>query len=121
MWAAASVLGQAQEATVRHAGRAAGIGAWLRAIPALETAGRVPLLDGTPAGVSALAQEGLAALAAARKGSGYVPRACVPALLAATAAEPALRHAFGNPQAVVDGALPDAGLAFTLRAATGRW
>ena len=121
MWVAASVLGQAQEAPVRHAGRAAGIGAWLRAIPALEAAGRVPLLDGTPAGVSALAQEGLAALAAARKGRGYVQRACVPALLAATAAEPALRHAFGNPQAVVDGALPDSGLAFTLRAATGRW
>ena len=121
MWVAASVLGQAQEAPVRHAGRAAGIGAWLRAIPALEAAGRVPLLDGTPAGVSALAQEGLAALAAARKGRGYVPRTCVPALLAATAAEPALRHAVGNPQAVVDGALPDSGLAFTLRAATGRW
>ena len=121
MWVASSLLGQPDEAAVRHAGRAAGIGAWLRAIPALEAAGRVPLLDGTPSGVAALAQDGLDALAAARKGRGSVPRACVPALLAATAAEPALRQACVNPQAVVDGALPDTGLAFTLRAATARW
>jgi hypothetical protein len=121
MWVAASLLAKPDEAVVRHAGRAAGIGAWLRAIPALEAAGRVPLLDGTPSGVATLAQDGLDALAAARKGRGSVPRACVPALLGATAAEPALRHACVNPQAVVDGALPDTGLGFTLRAATARW
>ena len=121
MWVAASLLGQAAEVPVRHAGRAAGIGAWLRAIPALEEAGRVPLLDGTPDGVSGLAQSGLEALALARKGRGAVPRACTPALLAATAAEPALGYAARYPQAVVEGVLPDAGLGFTLRAATARW
>lgn len=121
MWVAASLLGQAGEGTVRHAARASGIGAWLRAIPALEEAGRVPLLDGTPAGVVALAQEGLDALREARRGRGAVARACTPALLTATAAEPALQFAQRHPQAVVEGALPDTGLAFTLRAATGRW
>lgn len=121
MWVAASLLGQAEEAPVRSAGRAAGLGAWLRAIPALEEAGRVPLLDGTPAGVKALAGEGLEALRTARKGRGQIARGCAPALLVATAAEPALKAAQAQPQAVVEGALPDAGLAFTLRAATGRW
>jgi len=121
MWVGASVLGEAVEAPVRDAARAAGIGAWLRAIPALEAAGRVPLLDGTPSGVSELAQSGLDALARARKGRASVPRACAPAMLPATAAEPALKQARSTPQAVVEGQLPDVGLGFTLRAATARW
>jgi len=121
MVVAAQVLGQADAATLRHAGTAAGIGAWLRAIPALEVAGRVPLLDGTPEGVMTLAQSGLDALAHARRGRGQIARACMPALLTATAAEPALRHAVKHPQAVVSGRLPEPGLRFTLRAAVGRW
>jgi phytoene synthase len=121
MWVAASLLGQAEEATLRCAAYAAGIGAWLRAIPALEEAGRVPLLDGTPAGVAVLTQKGLEALAAARRNRRDLPRTCTPALLLATAAEPALVHAKSYPQAVVEGALPETGLGFTLRAASGRW
>ncbi|WP_298857110.1 squalene/phytoene synthase family protein [uncultured Sulfitobacter sp.] len=121
MWIAASLLGQAEEAVVRRAGVAAGIGAWLRAIPALETAGRVPLLDGTPDGVVALASEGHSALMQARRNRAGISSACTPALLLATAAEPALRYAQKIPQSVVEDALPDTGLSFTLRAATGRW
>jgi hypothetical protein len=121
MWVAASLLGQADEAPVRRAAYAAGIGAWLRAIPALEEAGRVPLLDGTPSGVVALAQGGLLALKEARASRAQIERGCSPALLGATAAEPALAFAKSHPQSVVDGALPETGLAFTLRAATGRW
>ena len=119
MVVATSLLGQAEDKTVRRAGYAAGVGAWLRAIPALEEAGRVPLLDGTPSGVSTLAKRGLDALKEARKSG--VPRRCTPAMLIATAAEPALRHAVKSPQSVVEGRLPEPGLAFTLRAATGRW
>ena len=118
---AAGLLGQAAPDPLRAAGKAAGIGAWLRAIPALEAAGRVPLLDGTPEGVRALAQEGVAALRHARRMRGRVPRACAPALLVATAAEPALRMAAARPHAVVHGRLPGAGFAFRLRAAVGRW
>lgn len=121
MWVAASILGQAAETPVRRAGFAAGVGAWLRAIPALEAAGRVPLLDGTPAGVVALAQQGRDALQEARKARSQVSRACTPALLMATAGEPALDHAARSPQSVVEGTLPDTGMGFTLRAATGRW
>jgi hypothetical protein len=121
MWVAASLLGQASEAPVRQAAYAAGIGAWLRAIPSLEEAGRVPLLDGTPNGVVELAQGGLLALKDARASRAKIGRSCGPALLGATAAEPALVYAKSYPQAVVDGALPETGLAFTVRAATGRW
>jgi phytoene synthase len=121
MAVAACMLGDAAPAPLHAAGRAAGIGAWLRAIPALEAAGRVPLLDGTPAGVQALARSGLGALAQARRLGGGVARACAPAMLPATAAEPALRHAAAHPQDVVKGTLPQTGLRFTLRAATGRW
>ncbi len=121
MWVAASFLGAAKETTVRRAGYAAGIGAWLRAIPALEAAGRVPLLDGTPAGVVALATDGLAALAQARQGRSNIPSACVSALLPATGAEPALTFARKHPQSVIEDELPDTGIGFTLRAATGRW
>lgn len=121
MWVAAALLAPAPEAPVRDAARAAGIGAWLRAIPALEAAGRVPLLDGMPDGVAALAKEGLDALTRARRSRSELPRACAPALLPATAAHPALSHAAREPQAVVRGDLPHSGLAFTLRAASGRW
>ncbi|MCX7566118.1 squalene/phytoene synthase family protein [Sulfitobacter sp. F26169L] len=121
MQVAAEVLGQADQAAVQRAGYAAGIGAWLRAIPALEQAGRVPLLDGTPDGVARLAAKGLSALDNARRARADISRACMPALLPATAAEPGLKYAQSHPQAVVEDRLPDAGLSFTLRAATGRW
>ncbi|MGB5862697.1 MAG: squalene/phytoene synthase family protein [Sulfitobacter sp.] len=121
MWVAAQLLGQAAEVPVRRAGYAAGIGAWMRAIPALEEAGRVPLLDGTPQGVRTLARAGLDALVEARRGRGQISRACTAALLTATAAQPALDAALSDPQAVVNGTLPEAGPALAVRAALGRW
>ena len=59
MWTAAKLLGHKDEAGTRALGYAAGLAAYFRAVPALEAAGRIPLLDGTPAGVKALAQRGL--------------------------------------------------------------
>jgi phytoene/squalene synthetase len=126
MCVAAGLLGdvpQAAQAPVRRAGYAAGVGAWLRAIPALEAAGRVPLIDGTPQGVLALAKSGLDALAEARKARSTIPRVCAPALLPATAGEAGLARAFKTPQDVVQDALPETGtgIRYSLRAATGRW
>lgn len=51
MWVAARRLGATDEAVVRDAAYATGIAAWLCAIPNLEEAGRVPLLDGTAEGL----------------------------------------------------------------------
>ena len=58
MWTAAEVLGAPKEAeaAVRDLAFAAGCAAFLRAVPALAEAGRIPLLDGTHAGLAALAR-----------------------------------------------------------------
>jgi len=82
MWLAALALGApaSAETAVRDAGWAMGLAAYLRAVPALEERGRVPLVDGRPQAVAALATEGLARLARARRAS--VPQAAVPALRA---------------------------------------
>ncbi|QUJ77817.1 squalene/phytoene synthase family protein [Sulfitobacter albidus] len=118
MQTAAELLTEDQCDTA-DAGYAAGVGAWLRAVPGLQAQGRVPMLDGTHAGVRDLAQRGLDALAHARRAR--LPRAATPALLPATAAEPALRAAVSDPAAVIDDRLPQPGLRFTLRAAFSWW
>ena len=122
---AARCLGKADEVVLRDAAYAAGIAGWLRAIPELEDKGRVPLLDGTPAGVSGLAQRALDRLSEARRRRAAVSRAARPALLHVGAAEPILRAAVRTPALVAEGGLPDPigadrkSLAF--RALTGRW
>jgi hypothetical protein len=110
---------------LRDAGWAFGLANYLRAIPALEAAGRVPLVDGRAEAIRDLAGGGLARLARARAARGLVPRAACPALFAGFRAEPALRAALADPGRVGAGALPVVGLRdslrLTLMAATGRW
>ena len=124
-WIAASGLGTADETTVRHAGYAGGIAAWLRAIPELEARGRIPLLDGTPDGVAALAQGALDRLALARKNRSKVSRSAGAALLNVGPAKAILTVAKNDPLAVIDGRLPDPveadRLKLAMRAVTGRW
>lgn len=59
-WASALALGAdpASEQAVRDRGWASGVAQWLLAVPALEAAGRIPLVDGRPEAVSLLAQRG---------------------------------------------------------------
>ena len=124
-WVAARLLGATQEQPIRDAAYAAGIAAWLRAIPGLEAQGRVPLLDGTPQGVCALAQGALDRLKSARSKRASVPKAARAALLHIGPAATLLEDAIKNPAKVASGTLPDLldidrfGLAF--RAVTGRW
>jgi hypothetical protein len=124
-WVAARTLGQADEQVVRDAAYAAGIAAWLRAIPELEARGRIPLLDGTPDGVVTLAKDALSRLAAARTHRAKVSRAARPALLHVGPAQSILSAAVQDPHAVIEGRLPDPveGDRFGLatRALTGRW
>lgn len=124
-WLAAKTLGVAQEQVVRDAAFAAGVAAWLTALPELEARGRVPLLDGTVDGVKTLAQGALDRLAAARRQRGKVSANARPALLHIGAAKPVLKAAVAQPMAVADGALPDPidadRLALPLRVLTGRW
>lgn len=124
---AARALGAPPEAepVLRDAGRAFGLANYLGAIPRLEAAGRIPLVDGRPEAIRDLAGEGLARLARARRDRRMVPRGAAPALYAGFRAERVLRAAFAHPDRVVTGRLPGAGLRDSLRlaamAATGRW
>ncbi len=101
-WTAARLLGSDGEAAVRDVAWAGGLANWLLAIPALEARGRVPLVDGRPEAVRALAGDGLARLSSARP-----PRAARPALLATWRARGILRRARAEPARVVEGRLAD--------------
>ncbi len=125
MWVGARKLGQADEGVVRKAAHAQGLANWLRAIPRLEAAGRVPLLDGRPEAVRDLARDGLARLSEARRNRARVSRAARPALLPLCEAGGVLHHAARRPGDVSAGALEPSALrtstALILRTLTGRW
>ena len=121
MWVAARRLGATEEAIVRDAAYATGIAAWLCAIPNLEEAGRVPLLDGTAEGVSALAKGALDRLKSARAKRAQIPKAARAALLPAAHAGPVLHAAVADPQKVSEAGLPDPRRHFALRAMVSRW
>ncbi|MFU1477921.1 squalene/phytoene synthase family protein [Roseovarius sp. C7] len=121
--AAVRSLGAVPGDEIGEAGFALGLANWLRAVPALEAAGRVPLVDGRPEAVRGLAQEGLDRLRAARHAG--VARSARPAMLALWQAEGVLARAASDPRRVADGALEPSpfrdrlGLAW--RALSGRW
>ncbi len=109
---AGQVLDRAAPADVlEHAGYALGLANWLRAVPALEAAGRIPLVEGTPEAVKSLAQEGLEALAEARRGRRELPKTARPACLPVAQAEAVLRRAMAVPGRVAEGALDPAPIA----------
>lgn len=122
MWVAAQALGPADETVVRDAGYGAGVAAWLHAIPQLVEQGRVPLLDGTDAGVRALARKALDRLKDARCNKGKVSAAARPAMYSIGASAKVLEAAIHAPSRVGDGALPPLdGYALAWRALSGRW
>ena len=69
IWAGVRALGAGPDAepVARDYGWAMGLANYLRAIPALEAQGRIPLVDGRPEALRDLAAEGLARLARARR------------------------------------------------------
>ncbi|WP_371038566.1 squalene/phytoene synthase family protein [Rhodosalinus sp. FB01] len=125
LWAAARALGPAEEAVVRDAGLAAGLAAYLRAVPELEARGRAPLPDGRPEAVARLAAEGRRRLAAARARRRDVSRGAGAALLGVGQAASELARAEAEPARVAQGtprvspARERAALIW--RASTGRW
>lgn len=125
MQAAACALGPAAAEVLRDAGYALGLANWFRAIPALEAAGRKPLVDGRPEAVQALARDGLQRLGRARAARGQVSRAAAAALLPLWLAGPVLHRVARDPRAVVEGRLgiapARAQLSLLGRALSGRW
>ncbi len=104
MWLAARVSGAdpRAEAVVRDYGWAAGLAAFLRAVPVLEERGKRPLVDGRPGAVRDLAARGLEKIRAARAGRHLVGKAA-PALLAGWQAEALLRQVVADPMVVAEG------------------
>ncbi len=125
MLAAARALGEAPETVIRDAGVAHGLANWLRAIPALEQSGRIPLPDGRPDTVRALAEEGLRRLRRARAARAEVSPEARPALLPLWQVSSVLSRAVAAPGLVAEGAIEPSPIRSRLtliyRAATGRW
>jgi 15-cis-phytoene synthase len=115
-WLAARVFGapDSAERAVRDIAWGGGVAGFLRAVPELEARGRVPLLDGRPEGVKALADRALSRFRQGKAAQSAIPAAARPALYAFWQAEPILKAAFANPLRVADGAL--AGSDFARRA-----
>lgn len=95
------------ETVLRDAAFASGVASWLRAIPALVAAKRIPLLDGRDAGIKSLARSALDRLRKARAHHRSISKAAAPALWPTLQAAPTLRAVIKRPDLVADG-LPDA-------------
>lgn len=121
----ARALGPADEAVLADAGYALGLANWFRAIPALEAAGRIPLVDGRPEALRELASDGLTRLKRARGTRHKVSRAARAALLPLWQVGPVLARVQRAPNAVAEGALDIAParsrLTLLLRATSGLW
>ncbi|MDX2484914.1 MAG: squalene/phytoene synthase family protein [Pseudodonghicola sp.] len=125
LWAAARALGEADEQVVRDFGFAAGLANWFCAVPRLEARGRIPFLDGRPAALRGLAEQGLDRLSRARGQRGAVSPQARPALLSGWQAGVILRQVRDDPTRVATGTLGQSEarkrLALMARAASGRW
>ncbi|RKF13004.1 phytoene synthase [Roseovarius spongiae] len=125
MLAAARALGETEDTPPLDAGYAVGLASYLRAIPRLEAAQRVPLVDGRPDAIRALARDGLARLSRARAARRAVSSAAAPALLGAWQAGRVLRRAAKRPHLVAQGGLEPAPLrdrlALMARMFSGKW
>jgi len=126
MWTAARALGAAGgEVPIRDFAWATGVANWLAAVPELEARGHVPLLDGRPEGVAALAERALARLRSAQRARAEVPSEAFPALLPGWQTETALKIARADPAAVAEGRMRRSEVArrgsLLWKSVTGRW
>lgn len=107
MWVAARALGAEEEArsAVLDYGRIHGLSNLLRAIPALERAGRFPLVDGRSDAVRGLAMSALTDLKNLRPKLRRLPRPARAALLPAWQTAAILRRVRKSPDRVANGEL----------------
>lgn len=107
MWTAARLLGAGPEAAgeVRAFGRATALARFLQAVPELEARGRIPLIDGRPEAVAALARAALKATPGKAGLRKVLPRDARPALLEGWMTAPVLLQAIRQPSRVAEGRL----------------
>ncbi|WP_417723916.1 squalene/phytoene synthase family protein [Salipiger sp.] len=103
--AAGRALGGMPEQVASDLGYASGLAGFLRAVPVLEAQGRLPLIDGRPEAVAALARGGLARLKRARGSMGMVAKPARAALLPGWQAGALLAQAASDPARVGAGTL----------------
>jgi phytoene synthase len=115
MWAAAQGLGADEGArdSVLALARACGLARFLQAVPELEARGRIPLIDGRPDAVAALAAKTLREMPARRTLNRVLPKPARPALTEAFLAEPVLKQVVRLPASVAEGRLHPAPLSRT--------
>ncbi len=118
IWTAARLLGPAAQSPVRDFAYGVGVANLLRAVPELEARGHKPLVDGTAAGVQALARKALARRGAAVKSRRDISGAAGAALIAGWQAKPVLAKAAAQPKAAAAGTLAPSALADTARLLT---
>ena len=96
LWTAARLTGAraSEEPAVRAWGRALGLANWFRAVPALEAANRIPLVDGRPEAIRTLAAQALK-LPRPEKNAALLPAWQVKVLLKQVAQNP-MRVAEGS-------------------------
>lgn len=106
-WVAARALGAPDEVerAVRDIAWGGGVAGFLRAVPELVARGRVPLLDGRPEGVVALAETALARFLRGRAAQSTIAATAQPALFAFWLTAPLLTSAIRNPERVAEGTL----------------
>lgn len=98
LWTAARLAGagEAQRAAILDLGTAQGLANWLAAVPKLEAAGRIPLVDGRTQAIGDLARKGL------NLSNGARPKG---ATLAARFTRPLLKQIAKSPHRVANGAV----------------
>ena len=121
MVTAARRLGVCDEGVVRDVAYAAGLAAWFQAVPKLEEAKRIPMVDGRREAIQDLAQSALDRLTTARKSRRLISKAARPALWPVLGADKVLKQVIANPQIVADGAIQPAMGNLAWAALTGRW
>jgi phytoene/squalene synthetase len=127
MWAAARALGApaAAEGMMRDFAWGAGLARWLVAAPELRARGRHPFVDDRPAALAALAAEGRARIARARRARHAIPGPARPALWPGLDADAILRRAAADPARIAAGGLAPSEAGRRLRllraALTGRF
>jgi len=107
MWVAARALGASDdvEELVRPYGRAAALARFLMAVPELEARGRIPLLDGTPNGIRALAITALDDMLPTTTVCRALPKPARPAIYEGWQAPAILGQAHWTPERVASGTL----------------
>jgi phytoene synthase len=121
MVVAARRLGKCDESTVRDVAYAAGLAAWFQAVPKLEEAKRIPMVDGRAEAIQELAQSGLDRLTKARKSRGTIAKAARPALWTVSGAGAVLKQVIADPYVVAEGAIEPVQGNLAWAALTGRW